>query len=104
MLVKGKPRTRGLPAPTPVPADKDQAVREEDAGVGGAEEAAADLFKSKVKPAQVCFAPFFLKPRKCCTAAVHYNKFVYGLRLIVFAGACGEDNLSKICSAAKAGS
>lgn len=55
VLVKGKPRTRGLPAPTPVPADKDQAVREEDAGVGGAEEAAADLFKPKVKTAQVSF-------------------------------------------------
>ncbi|CAL8463645.1 g3179 [Coccomyxa elongata] len=47
VLVKGKPRTRGLPAPTPVPADKEQAVREEDAGVGGAEEAAADLYKPK---------------------------------------------------------
>ncbi len=49
VLVKGKPRTRGLPAATPVPADKAQiAAQEEVAAVGGAEEAAADLFKPKV--------------------------------------------------------
>ncbi|EIE27695.1 hypothetical protein COCSUDRAFT_64337 [Coccomyxa subellipsoidea C-169] len=48
VLVKGKPRTRGLPAATPVPADKAQiAAQEEVAAVGGAEEAAADLFKPK---------------------------------------------------------
>lgn len=50
VLVKGKPRTRGMPAATPVPADKAESVKEEVAAVGGAEEAAADLFKPKVSP------------------------------------------------------
>lgn len=48
MLVKGKPRTRGLPAATPVPADKGKPAKDDALGVGGAEEAAADLFKPKV--------------------------------------------------------
>lgn len=64
MLVKGKPRTRGMPAPTPVPEQstpmleakeqpaEEQAAMAEDAAVGGAEEAAADLFKSQVDTAQ----------------------------------------------------
>lgn len=47
-VVQGKPRTRGLPAAAVAATGLD---KEESQGVGGAEEAAADMFKPK--PGQV---------------------------------------------------
>jgi hypothetical protein len=64
VATQGKPRTRGLPAPAPAAATG--LDKRESQGVGGAEEAAAEMFKPKLSQVTRCSPPGTHLCASCC--------------------------------------
>ena len=71
MLVKGKPRTRGIPEATPEPVAQlaPAGTRASEAAGVGTEEAAAEMFKAKPGAAVRC--PCAIKCTPCPANGMH---------------------------------